>query len=74
MIKISDDDNEKETSKENVTTQSDGTLKDMKREDESVVNDTNEREDANDTIEPEKITRSGRALRRPKQYEDHEHF
>ena len=73
MIKISDDDNEKETSKENVTTQSDGTLKDMKRE-ESVVNYTNEREDANDTIEPEKITRSGRALRRPKQYEDHEHF
>ena len=73
MIKISDDDNEKETSKENVTTQSDGTLKDMKRE-ESVVNDTNEREDANDTIEPEKITRSRRALRRPKQYEDHEHF
>ena len=73
MIKISDDDNEKETSKENVTMQSDGTLKDMKRE-ESVVNDTNEREDANDMIEPEKITRSGRVLRIPKQYEDHEHF
>ena len=28
------------------------------------------RKDANDIIEPEKITKSGRVSRRPKQYED----
>ena len=28
------------------------------------------RKDSNDTIEPEKITKSGRVSRRPKQYED----
>ena len=33
-----------------------------------------EREDANDTMLPEKITRSGRMLRRPKQYEDYGPF
>ena len=73
MIKISDDDNEKETSEENVTMQSDGTLKDVKWE-ESEVNDANEWEDANDMIKLEKITRSGRVLRRPKGYEDYEPF
>ena len=69
MIEISDDDDEKETLKENVTAQSDDSLKGMKRE-ESEVNNTNEQEDANGTIEPEKITRSLRVLRRPKRYED----
>ena len=73
MIKISDDDNEKETSEENVTMQSDGTLKDVKWE-ESEVNDANEWEDANDMIKLEKITRSGRVLRRPKGYENYEPF
>ena len=64
-----DDDHEKETSEENVTVQSDDTLKDVKWE-ESGVNDTNERENSNDTIEPKKITSSGRLLRRPKRYDD----
>ena len=73
VIEISDDDNEKETSEENVIVQSDDRLKDVKRE-ESEVNDTNEQKDTNDMIEPEKITRSGRALRRPKEYEDYEPF
>ena len=41
VIEISDDDNEKKTSEENVTVQSDGTLKDVQRE-ESEVNYTNE--------------------------------
>ena len=41
MIVISDDDNEEETSKENVTVQSDDTLKDVKQE-ESEVKHTNE--------------------------------
>ena len=49
VIEISDDDDEKETSEENVTVQSDDTLKDVKRE-KSEVNDTNEQEDGNDTI------------------------
>ena len=40
----------------------------------SQVNDTNDWEDANGTIEPQKITRSWRALRRPKWYEDYEAF
>ena len=66
MIEISHDDDEKETSEENLTVQSDDTLKDVNRE-ESEVNDTNEREDTNDMIEPEKITRSGRVSKRPKQ-------
>ena len=73
MIKISDDDNEKETSEENITMQSDDTLKDVKWE-ESEVNDTNKWADANDMIELEKIIRSGRVLRRPKGYEDYESF
>ena len=37
----------------------------MKQE-ESEVNDTNEREDANDTIQPEKIRRSGSVLGKQK--------
>ena len=53
--------------------QSDDTLKDVKRE-ESEVNDTNEQEDANDTIEPEKIKRSERVSRRPKRYDNYEPF
>ena len=65
LTEISDDDNEKETSEENVTAHSDDTLKDVKREG-SEVNDTNRREDASDTLELEKITRSGRVPRRPK--------
>ena len=73
MIEISDDDDEKETSEQNVTVKSDDILKVMKRE-ESEVNDTNEWEEANDTIEPEKITRSGRVLRGSKRYEDYEPF
>ena len=40
MIEISDDDDEKQTSEENVTVQSDDTLKDVRQE-ESEVNDTN---------------------------------
>ena len=51
---------------------SDDKLKDVTRE-ESEVNDTNKQEDANNMIEPEKITRSGKVLRRPKQY-DYEFF
>ena len=39
-----------------------------------LKNDANEWKEANDTIEPEQITRSGRASRRPKQYEDYEPF
>ena len=73
VIEISDDNNEKETSEENITVQSDDTLKDVKRE-ESEVNDTNEQEEANDTTEPEKITRSERVSRRPNWYEDYESF
>ena len=73
VIEISDDDNEEETSEANVTVYSDDTLKDVTRE-ESEVSDTNKREDANDMTEPEKITRSGKVLRRPKQYEDYESF
>ena len=73
IIEISDDDDEEETSEENVTVQSDDTLKDVKWE-ESGVNDTNKREDTNDRIGPEKITRSGRVSRRPKRYEDYEPF
>ena len=73
LIEISDDDNEEETSKENVTLQSNDTLKDQNRE-ESEVNDKSEREDANDNIEPEKITTSGRVWRRPKRYKDYERF
>ena len=69
-MEISDDDNEEETSEENVIVQSDDTLKDVKRK-QSEVNDSNEREDANDTIEPEKITRSGMVSRRPKRYENY---
>ena len=72
VIEISDDDNEKETSEANVTVNSDDKLKDVTRE-ESEVNDTNKQEDANNMIEPEKITRSGKVLRRPKQY-DYEFF
>ena len=72
MIEISDDDDGKETSEENVTVQSGDTLKDMKWEGEA--NDTNEGEDPNEIIEPEKITRSRRVLRRPKRYEDYEPF
>ena len=34
----------------------------------------NEQEEANDTIESEKTTRSGRVSRRPKRYEDYEPF
>ena len=71
VIEISDDDDEKETSEENVTVQSDDTLKDVKQE-ESDVNDTN-KWGANDTIESGKI-RSGRVLWRPKRYEDYERF
>ena len=41
---------------------------------ESEVNDTNAQEDANDTREPDKITRSRRVSRRPKQYENYEPF
>ena len=52
---------------------SDDPLKDVKREG-SDVNDINEQEDANDMIEPEKITRSRRVSRRPKRYEDYEPF
>ena len=73
MIEISGDDDEKETSEQNVTVQSDDILKVVKQE-ESEVNDTNEQEEANDTIEPEKITRSGRVSRRSKRYEDYEPF
>ena len=77
VIEISDDDDEEETSEENVTVQSDDTLKDVKLE-ESEVNEKNERDDANGTIEPEKITRSGRVSRRPyvdyENYEDYDHF
>ena len=47
--------------------------KDVKWE-ESEVNDTNAQEDANDTREPDKITRSRRVSRRPKQYENYEPF
>ena len=54
LIEISDNDDEEETSEENVTVQNDGRLKDVKQE-ESEINDTNEREDSNDTIQPEKI-------------------
>ena len=71
VIEISDDDDEKETPEENVTVQSDDTLKDVKQE-ESDVNDTN-KWGANDTIESGKI-RSGRVLWRPKRYEDYERF
>ena len=53
-MQISDDDDEKENSEENITVQSDDTSKDVKRE-ESEINDTNEREDTNERIEPEKI-------------------
>ena len=53
--------------------QSNDTLKDQNRE-ESEVNDKSEREDANDNIEPEKITTSGRVWRRPKRYKDYERF
>ena len=49
VIEISDDEIEEETSEENITVQSDDTLKDVKQE-ESEVNDTNERKDTNDTI------------------------
>ena len=73
VIEILDDGNEREISEENVTVQSDDTLKDVKQE-ESEVNDTNEWEDADDTIEPEKMTRLGRVPRRRKRYEDHEPF
>ena len=73
VMRISDDDDEKENSEENITVQSDDTSKDVKRE-ESEINDTNEREDTNDRIEPEKITRLGRVSRRPKGYEDYEPF
>ena len=72
-MQISDDDDEKENSEENITVQSDDTSKDVKRE-ESEINDTNEREDTNDRIEPEKITRLGWVSRRPKGYEDYEPF
>ena len=66
VIEISDDDgDEKETSEENVTVQSDDKLKDVKRE-ESEINDTNKRDEIQDTIKPEKVTRSGRVSRRPK--------
>ena len=54
LIEISDNDDEEETSEENVTVQNDDRLKDVKQE-ESEINDTNEREDSNDTIQPEKI-------------------
>ena len=64
-IEISDNDDEEETSEENVTVQNDDRLKDVKQE-ESEVNDTNEREDANDTIQPEKIRRSGSVLGKQK--------
>ena len=57
-IEISDNDDEEETSEENVTVQNDDRLKDVKQE-ELEVNDTNEREDANDAIQPKKIRRSG---------------
>ena len=73
VMEISDDEDEKENSEENITMQSDDTSKDVKRE-ESEINDTNEREDTNDRIEPEKITRLGRVSRRPKGYEDYEPF
>ena len=73
VMQISDDEDEKENSEENITVQSDDTSKDVKRE-ESEINDTNEREDTNDRIEPEKITRLGRVSRRPKGYEDYEPF
>ena len=49
MIEISNDEIEEETSEENITVQSDDTLKDVKQK-ESEVNDTNERKDTNDTI------------------------
>ena len=71
VIEISDDINKKDNSQEYVTVHSDDTLKDMKQ-DKSEVNYTNKWEDANDTIEPEKITRSGRVSRRPKEYENYE--
>ena len=54
LIEISDNDDEEETSEENVTVQNDDRLKDVKQE-ESEINDANEREDSNDTIQPEKI-------------------
>ena len=49
VIEISNDEIEEETSEENITVQSDDTLKDVKQK-ESEVNDTNERKDTNDTI------------------------
>ena len=70
VIEISDDINKEDNSQEYVTVHSDDTLKDMKQ-DKSEVNYTNKWEDANDTIEPEKITRSGRVSRRPKEYENY---
>ena len=73
MTETSDDDEEEETSEENVTVQSDETFEDVKQE-ESEVNNKNKGGDASDAIEPEKITRSGRVLRRAKWYEDYEPF
>ena len=73
VTETSDDEEEEETSDENVTVQSDETFEDVKQE-ESEVNNKNKGGDANDIIEPEKITRSGRVLRRAKWYEDYEPF
>ena len=42
VIEMSDDDDEEQNSEENVTVQSDDTLKELKRE-ESEINDTNEK-------------------------------
>ena len=73
VTETSDDEEEEETSDENVTVQSDETFEDVKQE-ESEVNNKNKGGDANDIIEPEKITISGRVLRRAKWYEDYEPF
>ena len=73
VTETSDDEEEEETSDENVTVQSDETFEDVKQE-ESEVNNKNKGGDANDIIEPEKIIRSGRVLRRAKWYEDYEPF
>ena len=70
VVEISDDINKEDNSEEYVTVHGDDTLKDMKQ-DESEVNYTNKWEDANDKIEPEKITRQGRVPRRPKEYENY---
>ena len=66
VITISGGNDEKDTLEGNITVQSDDTLKD--------VIWYKWTRDTNDTIEPEKITRSGRVSRRPKGYEDYEHF